>query len=697
MPVFDGQPVSAAITNPAFLYKNTDDTTTGIVGLLSAAPASGASIANIQGAVNHTLNTTGATVTTDGTTYSSTTVITNGTNHKIALGALDARFNGTTGHNHDGTAGNGPIITTAADPNAIYRNGSQPPTANIPWGGFAVTNLNYIESSNALPATTGFVRMAMNDGMYWRNAANTANIPFTNDGLGFRFGSSTLYNAGTFEGFTNQVYVNSSAIPKTGVTNVLQVNSNTADTGVAMIGIYAIARRAVTGNVSDTARLACIEVTPEIDVPGGFTYTNTQQVAGVYFDSVTTGLGTHAIANYAAAYFAPDNRVTGGRKSQIGFNSTFTGGTHNARITDNATAFTGTWFINQTDTTIDSCHVGAFRFGNTGTVFGGSIEKVSLTHTLTATPASTTYSQCLAQVQSFATPITVNTYGLFAVLLRNTPLSVTDTAFNGVISSGVRYDLNAGQTYTSTSSVNAFRVETITNTNGCTIAIASYRGIRINDDATVITGRKLGIRFGTWSGATLGNALISDNESTGTWNIHLTTSKASLLNGSFVNATAALLTTATDGFYYLPTCNGTPTGVPTTFTGTDAAIVDSSTGSLYIYNAGAWMTATATYNYQLTAAQIPSTVTAAATYNVAANDVLIRVDSTANAITVKLPNPNTRRLLRICDVGGNLNTNNLNVQQFAAETISGLAATLVLSSNRGTWGFQSDGTNWILV
>ena len=50
----------------------------------------------------------------------------------------------------------------------------------------------------------------------------------------------------------------------------------------------------------------------------------------------------------------------------------------------------------------------------------------------------------------------------------------------------------------------------------------------------------------------------------------------------------SLATTATDGFFYIPTCNGTPTGTPTTITGFAPMVVDDVNNKLYVYIGGAW-------------------------------------------------------------------------------------------------------------
>lgn len=61
-------------------------------------------------------------------------------------------------------------------------------------------------------------------------------------------------------------------------------------------------------------------------------------------------------------------------------------------------------------------------------------------------------------------------------------------------------------------------------------------------------------------------------------------------NGNLIVGTAALATTATDGFLYIPTCAGTPTGTPSSYAGRVAMVFDSTNNRLYIYDGG-WISA----------------------------------------------------------------------------------------------------------
>lgn len=49
-----------------------------------------------------------------------------------------------------------------------------------------------------------------------------------------------------------------------------------------------------------------------------------------------------------------------------------------------------------------------------------------------------------------------------------------------------------------------------------------------------------------------------------------------------------LATSATDGFLYLPTCSGAPTGTPSSITGTQPVVIDRTTNAIYTYGGTSW-------------------------------------------------------------------------------------------------------------
>lgn len=65
--------------------------------------------------------------------------------------------------------------------------------------------------------------------------------------------------------------------------------------------------------------------------------------------------------------------------------------------------------------------------------------------------------------------------------------------------------------------------------------------------------------------------------------IVITEKQSVIVGGSYGGA---LATNATDGFLYIPTCAGTPTGTPTTQTGYAPMVWDSTNKKLYVYAAG---------------------------------------------------------------------------------------------------------------
>lgn len=109
MGILDGQAVNAAVTNPAFINKNQDDSMSN--KLTFSRALSGATVSDIQAAVNKLYNATGASEIATGTVYNApANTITDGDSHQTALTELADKFHPATGHMHTGTAGDAPPL-----------------------------------------------------------------------------------------------------------------------------------------------------------------------------------------------------------------------------------------------------------------------------------------------------------------------------------------------------------------------------------------------------------------------------------------------------------------------------------------------------------------------------------------------------------------------------------------------------------
>ena len=103
-------------------------------------------------------------------------------------------------------------------------------------------------------------------------------------------------------------------------------------------------------------------------------------------------------------------------------------------------------------------------------------------------------------------------------------------------------------------------------------------------DVTTGTGAPLWLTGGKGSVAG-GSAIIGTSATNGA----PTAKIEAMASGSIaVGVQAALNTTATDGFIYVPTCAGPPTGVPTAITGLAPIVIDTTNNKLYFYSSGAW-------------------------------------------------------------------------------------------------------------
>lgn len=150
MGVSDGQAVSAAVTNPAFLDANADDTGFGVYDLANTAnPASGPTVFNVQREINSLDAFTGrpaASAFNATPTWTNNDVGLSTDTVKLRADNLTERFNPTTGHTHDGTAGEGPQII-ASD------------LASVPLRGYVIQGTDLVgvtgSSSNVSTELTG--------------------------------------------------------------------------------------------------------------------------------------------------------------------------------------------------------------------------------------------------------------------------------------------------------------------------------------------------------------------------------------------------------------------------------------------------------------------------------------------------------------------------------------------------------------
>lgn len=71
------------------------------------------------------------------------------------------------------------------------------------------------------------------------------------------------------------------------------------------------------------------------------------------------------------------------------------------------------------------------------------------------------------------------------------------------------------------------------------------------------------------------------------WNVYCDGTAQNFLSGGAIVGNT-LATTAVDGFLYVPSCAGTPTGTPTAYGSALPVVVDRTNHKLYFYSGGAW-------------------------------------------------------------------------------------------------------------
>lgn len=256
--------------------------------------------------------------------------------------------------------------------------------------------------------------------------------------------------------------------------------------------------------------------------------------------SYTSGLLVHF--NHSQASIGASHAVT--REISFRVGPAGTGGTVSnfSGVADNST-FTGNWFINSTSTNPSLLSGNLGIGGSPSTAYGARINITGVSGTISSADATG-----FGVSGSFASTATTGATGAY--------LNAT----------------TANSSFTCPRLVNLW----IDNT--------------AKGAASTIT-RRMGAWIETPTDGTNNAALVLGQSTlnfTGSWNIYSdSTAPSRFGNGaSFIVGSAALSTSATDGFLYIPTCAGAPTGVPTAQTGTVAIVFDTTNNRFYVYDGG---------------------------------------------------------------------------------------------------------------
>lgn len=334
MSVTNGESVSAEVVNARFVSRTANSTTVGVVGLNNTSdPNSGASVSNTQRAVNETFDTVGITGVADATRkqYSSNNLIVDGENHKEGLENIDAAFDGSTGHTHDGVDGNGsPVDAANLDNINLFFSAWQDFTA-IAASGSSVNVSSYLtlKTAGGSPSAEGVVT----DPPFNKIAIfNSSTLESLEDAGGQKiYGRLTYTGVWTLSFFTNEAGVETSAsiastdikcffievfnqftrptIPSGPEFGSLDTGSDVVDATITQRGLVSIGSQSLagaktfTGNVVVSADLTAnlVKATEHLQIlPFHSVITGANQITESKSFIVLDGAGLSSIAGISA-------------------------------------------------------------------------------------------------------------------------------------------------------------------------------------------------------------------------------------------------------------------------------------------------------------------------------------------------------------------------------------------------------------
>lgn len=148
---------------------------------------------------------------------------------------------------------------------------------------------------------------------------------------------------------------------------------------------------------------------------------------------------------------------------------------------------------------------------------------------------------------------------------------------------------------------------------------------------------------------------------------------------------AALSTSATGGFTFLPNMAGGPTGTPTSRTGNTPFVADTTNNTLWAYLNSQWVSVGPGKKLNVQAAN----------YQMTPQDDIVHLST---ASTVTLPNPSTcpvGKIYIIMEITGST-PKTITLAPYSSEKINNASSNLTRSvtSNAQGWQVYTDGTNW---
>ena len=174
--VADGQEVSAAVTNAAFIAANGPSTA---IGPITLDGASSTTITDVQSTLNVLISGVGGDQSTPATAYGAipADTIAAGSDHLTALISLANKFFGAAsagGHTHDGTDGQGAAIESVVS--SIAASGQSALTGAVVLAGGGLVTVNDVSPAGTIQVfgTTPNIQQVLDAG----NTGATAGIDF---------------------------------------------------------------------------------------------------------------------------------------------------------------------------------------------------------------------------------------------------------------------------------------------------------------------------------------------------------------------------------------------------------------------------------------------------------------------------------------------------------------------------------------